>query len=256
MDNPEFYEQFDWANMSDKHIAEKAKLFLSVIPADVKTILDVGCGNGAITNFLASHFEVTGVDRSAEALKFVKTSKIQCSCDDMPFRANSFDLVLSSEMLEHLEDKIYSNTINEIRRVSKKYILISVPDQENLERDMICCPYCGFTYNKNYHLRSIGKNDLVRVMTGYKLKRFMNGGSGVRSSFGWLTRLKHQFAPTDSWIPTYWTKKRSRQTLCPSCNTGFEIPFRQHPVSFIYDVITFVFSKPRPYWLIAFFEKI
>ena len=53
MDNPKYYEEFDWAEMPEKHILEKVKLFFELIPEDVNTILDLSCGNGIITNQLA-----------------------------------------------------------------------------------------------------------------------------------------------------------------------------------------------------------
>jgi SAM-dependent methyltransferase len=255
MDNPTFYEEFDWSEMPGDKILEKADLFLSLIPADVKTILDLGCGNGIITNHLAQKYDVTGADRSAAALEFVKTKKVQCNCNELPFEDNAFDLVLSSEMLEHLEDDVYLETIAEIQRVAKKYILISVPNNEHLQRDLIKCPACSHIYNLNYHLRSIDIEKLSTAFTENKLLKSTTGGPLVKPSFRWLTKLKHRFAPSASWIPTYWTKKRKRNTLCPKCNHSYVIPFRHHPVSFLYDAVTYVFSKSRHYWLIALFEK-
>lgn len=255
MDNPLYYEDFDWAEMPGEKILEKANLFLSLIPEDVKTILDLGCGNGIITNHLASKFDMTGADRSASALKMVKTKKVQCNCNDLPFTEASFDLVLSSEMLEHLEDTVYQETISEIKRVAKKYVLISVPNNEQIKRDLIKCTNCGHIYNMNYHQRSLNINILANAFGGYKLVKATTGGPLVKPSFQWLTNIKHKMAPASSWIPTYWTKKRKRNTLCPKCDHSFIIPFRHHPVSFIYDVFTWFFSRARHYWLIVLFEK-
>ncbi|MBE0664056.1 MAG: class I SAM-dependent methyltransferase [Bacteroidales bacterium] len=255
MDNPLYYEDFAWAELQDEKIQEKANLFLSLIPRDVKTILDLGCGNGIITNILAEHFDVTGADRSVAALKMVKTKKVQCNCNDLPFADGAFDMVLSSEMLEHLEENVYQETIAEIRRVARKYILISVPDSEHIQRDLIKCTNCGYFYNMNYHQRSMNTNLLMNAFNGYKFIQERTGGPLVKPSFRWLTKLKHKLAPASSWIPTYWTKKRKRNTLCPKCDHSFIIPFRHHPVSFVYDVLTYLFSKARPYWLIVLFEK-
>jgi 2-polyprenyl-3-methyl-5-hydroxy-6-metoxy-1,4-benzoquinol methylase len=40
----------------------KTHAFLQLIPKGVRTILDVGCGDGAITSRLAQSYEVTAVD--------------------------------------------------------------------------------------------------------------------------------------------------------------------------------------------------
>jgi len=255
MDNPRYYEDFNWAEVPAEKVLEKANLFLKIIPKDVKTILDLGCGNGIITNYLADYFEVTGADRSTAALEMVRTQKVQCNCNDLPLNNNSFDLVLSSEMLEHLEDEILRDTVSEIKRVACNYILISVPNSEHIERNLVQCPVCSHVYNMNYHMRSIDLETLKAMFTGWRLLVNTTGGPMVKPSFKWLTKIKHKFAPSSSWIPTYWTKKYNRNSLCPKCSYAFIIPFRHHPVSFVYDVITWLFSRARPYWLIALFEK-
>jgi len=119
MDNPRYYEDFNWSDVPVEKILGKADLFLAIIPKDVKSILDLGCGNGIITNHLAGYYDITGADRSVAALKTVRTKKVQCNCNDLPFADNSFDLVLSSEMLEHLENRVFTETISEIKRVSR-----------------------------------------------------------------------------------------------------------------------------------------
>lgn len=255
MDNPRYYEDFNWSDVPAEKILEKADLFLAIIPKDVKSILDLGCGNGIITNYLADYFDITGADRSAAALEMVRTKKMQCNCNELPFDDNSFDLVLSSEMLEHLESKVLMETISEIKRVSRKYILISVPNSEHVDRDLIQCPNCKHIYNLNYHMQSIGIETLKAWFNEYRLLVNTTGGPLVKPSFKLLTKIKHKLAPSSSWIPTYWTKKRKRNSLCPKCSQAFIVPFRHHPVSFFYDVITWLFSRARPYWLIALFEK-
>ena len=49
MDNEKLYENFDWSQLEQKTLFPKIKRILSLI----NTIIDVGCGNGIITNVLA-----------------------------------------------------------------------------------------------------------------------------------------------------------------------------------------------------------
>lgn len=46
---------------------------------------------------------------------------------NLPYKDNSFDLVLSAEVLEHLENP--DEALDELKRVSKKYVILSVPDE-------------------------------------------------------------------------------------------------------------------------------
>ena len=99
-----------------------------------KNVLDVGCGEGVVTRYLVDSCPgiktVVGVDLGLDRLKIAEgmnyTIKyFQGSIYNLPFIDDSFDLVLSTEVLEHLEDP--SKAISELRRVSKEYIIISVP---------------------------------------------------------------------------------------------------------------------------------
>jgi ubiquinone/menaquinone biosynthesis C-methylase UbiE len=78
-----------------------------------KRILDIGCGDGALS-YLLSQKEgfVIGVDDSDEAIKFAKKKTrdignmefIKASAYYLPFKHNSFDYVVSSDVIEHLQE--------------------------------------------------------------------------------------------------------------------------------------------------------
>ena len=93
---------------------------IALIPADVQTILDTGCGNGVFVNALSSIYQVMGLDLSREALKHVRTEKIQGSIGRLPFDTESFDLVTCLEVLEHLPCETFARALTEIERVAKK----------------------------------------------------------------------------------------------------------------------------------------
>ena len=73
VDNPEFYEAH-WRRTRTAHdpaVLTKAAQLVELVPAGVRSVLDVGCGDGTITAAMAQRFEVTAVDRSAAALAHV-----------------------------------------------------------------------------------------------------------------------------------------------------------------------------------------
>lgn len=115
--------------------------FLSAISSLVKSvesarILDIGCGEGIVANFLINTLsidsnQIAGLDLDRNCLQISKiinpgTTVYQGSIYDLPFQDNSFDLVLALEILEHLE--FPEKAIGELNRVSKAWILISVPN--------------------------------------------------------------------------------------------------------------------------------
>ncbi len=100
-----------------------------------KTILDVGCGEG----FTLERLHQQGIGEKLEGVDFLKTAieigKKQYphltlkegTIYDLPYKDNSFDLVICSEVLEHLEDP--EKALSELERVTKKHIVLSVPNE-------------------------------------------------------------------------------------------------------------------------------
>jgi SAM-dependent methyltransferase len=144
---------------------------LSLIPTDCVSILDVGCGDGRMTNrLLARYKKVVGLDNSSEALKYVECEKVLGSADALPFLNMNFDLVLCCEMLEHLPFEVYPKALKEIERVAAKYIIVSVPNDENIKLSMITCPNCKCTFHPWRHLRSFKLKDMATLFSNFRLQ--------------------------------------------------------------------------------------
>ncbi len=255
MDNKNIYEEYDWFSLKESVLKEKTQKIMELIPQDVQTIVDVGCGNGVITNILGQNFKVTGVDRSKKALSFVKTAKIQASADNIPLPDNSFDLVFSSELLEHLEKKVFEGTVSEIKRLSKKYIFITVPNDENPDKLSIKCPKCSYIYNSPNHLRNIKLQDFYKLFSEYKIISSFVFGKKVRYYNPLLLNIKKRISPAHSWIPYYWMPKEKRKTTCPKCEYEFENPYRFNLFATAIDFVNVLVSPKKVYWLFVLMEK-
>ncbi|MBU1369315.1 MAG: class I SAM-dependent methyltransferase [Bacteroidetes bacterium] len=254
-DNRKFYENFDWESLKSSDLKEKIQLVLDLIPLHVESILDVGCGNGAITNVLAESYDITGVDRSKEALKYVTTKKILASADAIPLRDKQFDLVFSSELLEHLEEITLKNTVHEISRLTNNYLLISVPNDENPDKLSIRCPKCNFDYNRPNHINSFNEQKLSALFPDFRILKTVKTGKSVRYYAPALLKLKKRFSSPNSWIPYYWIAKDKRSTVCPSCEHEFEYGYKFHPVASFIDTLNVLVSPKKPYWLMILFQK-
>lgn len=100
-----------------------------------KKILDLGCGDGVLSYMLAKERAiVSGVDSSDVAIAYAKekTKKMQiefrkANVYELPFDDNEFDAVVSSDVIEHLQD--VNQYLKEIKRVTKKggIIVLSTP---------------------------------------------------------------------------------------------------------------------------------
>jgi len=255
VDNSQVYEKFDWDSLTDSSLSGKISRIFETIPGDVNEILDVGCGNGVITNALGDKYNVTGVDRSTAALKSVKTKKVQASADNIPLDDNSFDMVFSSELLEHLDDQTLDKTVSELCRISKKYIFITVPNAENPDKLSIKCPNCKYIYNRPNHLRSFNSGSLINLFADFELVTSFTYGRKVRYYNNSLLRLKRAISPADSWIPYFWIDKNSRSTICPSCEHEFENEYRFCIRATGVDTLNAIISPKKPYWLFALMRK-
>lgn len=91
----------------------------------VLTILEIGCAAGHLTKLLSEHYpktKVTGIDVYKKAIleakkRFPKLSFLVADAHKLPFQENFFDLVISSETIEHVVDP--QKMLNEIARVLK-----------------------------------------------------------------------------------------------------------------------------------------
>lgn len=94
-------------------------------------ILDVGCGEGFVINFLKNK-NIIGIDISEGALTIAKIKNpenriLVGDIHNLPFQKDEFDIVVAAEILEHMTKP--EKAIDEIIRVSKRYCIFSVPNE-------------------------------------------------------------------------------------------------------------------------------
>lgn len=87
------------------------------------SVLDIGCSREkSLRGELPSGTRYLGVDIVPEADVIVDLERT----DRLPFRDASFDTVICTEVLEHLEN--FHLILSEVVRVTRKYIIISLPN--------------------------------------------------------------------------------------------------------------------------------
>ncbi len=232
---------------AEEQIKQKVDKIFSLIPNDVINILDVGCGNGIITNELHKKWDITGLDSSSEALKYVQGSRINASATQIPFPNCSFDMVLSSEMLEHLTDADLAQAVQELKRVSKRYVLLTVPNSEFLPASFVKCPDCQTIFHAWYHIQSF---DNKRLDSFFKDE--------------YRVLHKDDFGPLQKkWIPVLLKLKQNsgqwlspgNKSICPMCGkTDFSL-FRSSIVTKLCNGLNLLLAGKKPYWSIMLLEK-
>ncbi len=256
----QYYEDgVDWTYRGERLRREMDRILstMEFIPDGVDTILDAGCGNGIFVNNLppGKYSRVVGLDRSERALSSVKTEKVAGDISSLPFPDGSFDMVASLEVLEHLSGREYESAVRELLRVSKKYILISVPNGENLSDSSVRCPGCLSLFNSNHHLRRFTESSLSAAFGGCRVVRM--------GSIGKVKRIRETPLYNSIRIAQRNFRKNSSRVnaacplcgekICESSGTAGILP------AFFYSMfgllILFFPARKRRKWIVALFEK-
>lgn len=108
-----------------EHYLRKRTAFIAQL-SPAGSILDVGCGTGALAQRLAARgYEVAGVDPSDGMLEVLRARcpevrALLGSGTDLPFASGSFDLVLSIATMHHIADPVaVRRTLAEMTRVCR-----------------------------------------------------------------------------------------------------------------------------------------
>ncbi|MGD0078590.1 MAG: class I SAM-dependent methyltransferase, partial [Sedimentisphaerales bacterium] len=111
VDYANFHERTD----RSKYIFEKFQKYLG------KKVLDVGCDE-AILKTLAKNIDYTGIDVAGKPDIVLDLEKIE----RLPFDDASFDCVICSDVLEHLDNLHFM--FSELIRVTRAYAIVSWPN--------------------------------------------------------------------------------------------------------------------------------
>jgi 2-polyprenyl-3-methyl-5-hydroxy-6-metoxy-1,4-benzoquinol methylase len=143
-----------------------------------KKILDVGCGTGYGTAFLAeSGLSAVGIDLSRQAIRYAQRRYksfnlefLRMSAESLEFPDRAFDFVLSTENFEHLRDQ--RGNIRQMSRVltEEGMLLLATPNPEMFVR-----------VNNRYHTHEFAYSELVEIL---------------QEHFGEYLVCENQLAPT------------------------------------------------------------
>ena len=100
----------------------------------IKTFLDVGCGKGLVTRFItrSGKYLTVGAEIFGPDLREARKHQshhvfVQCDARNLPFKRDSFDVVLCSEMLEHVDKLEGVKLIQDLEDIARRKVLLSTP---------------------------------------------------------------------------------------------------------------------------------
>ena len=157
-----------------------------------ESILDVGCGEGVLTEQWADKLgsrRIVGIDLDDPKLKAEwdkrQRGNLEYRVEDatnLSYGDNEFDMSTAIEVLEHVPDP--ERTVSEMARVAKRWVLVSVP-REPLWRglNMARGAYWKDFGNTPGHINHWSKRSFVSMLSRYGTV------DEVRSPFPWTMVL-------------------------------------------------------------------
>jgi SAM-dependent methyltransferase len=141
------------------------------------TVADYGCGTGHMMEHIMSDgktktigfdFSEDSIDKSNEKvsgninnLGNFYTSKLPFSVEE-----DTADMLMMIEVIEHLDDSLLMESLKEARRLLRKsgVVVITTPNDEDLNKSKTICPECGCIFHKWQHVRKWSSSSLEKVM--------------------------------------------------------------------------------------------
>lgn len=129
----------------------------AVSPLGVRNALEVGSGPGFVIRAVRDRLGIPAVATDVSSA-FDEALAGLCTIADassLPFRDASFDVVIASEVLEHLDVRALEGVAREMTRVSSRFVVVTVPYKEPLALELVRCGECFSQFNSSGHLRSV-----------------------------------------------------------------------------------------------------
>jgi ubiquinone/menaquinone biosynthesis C-methylase UbiE len=113
--------------------------------------------------------KISSLDPNENSVKRLNAIGVQAYIgysNAMPFSDASFDCVVMSEVIEHLDDAILSASLAEIARILKPNgrFIGTTPADENLFASICVCPDCGKRFHKFGHVQTFSETRLIETL--------------------------------------------------------------------------------------------
>jgi 2-polyprenyl-3-methyl-5-hydroxy-6-metoxy-1,4-benzoquinol methylase len=173
------FDYFATRDNETEHIDRRVREYIATfISSGSGRILDTGCGKAWVSElFCPEGYNVVSLDISTEntsrAMKkfpFPNHAATVADVYSLPFKKNSFDFIVASEIIEHV---VYPDIfIQNLIRVLKPggILLITTPYKEKLSWSL--CIHCNRPTPFNAHLHSFDEHKLESLYSGKDIKKF------------------------------------------------------------------------------------
>lgn len=255
------FNQFELQKLWDEYglgpdYHERIELISSILPRDVTSIIDIGCGKAEVLAELVAQSQIEtaiGVDASVVPLKSAPNiSPVVAALPALPFPSACVDLVMNLQVLEHIVSEEYCGSLLELERIAKTYLLIGVPYKESLAKKQSVCAGCGSVSHSDGHVRSYSDFDLENIFVEFSLMRTYHIGIIQSRKPAFISWIEHH-------ILGLWYI--SEHFVCPVCVGCGDLKKTAHPNYFVRFSVAVMnriiapFTPKLPYWIIGLYRR-
>lgn len=146
-----------------------------------KLTLDVGCGKAWLAkklcqdrnkNVISMDVSKTNPMRAIKNIPLDNHFAVVADVYNLPFESNTFDLIVASEIIEHVPDpKVFIDKLINVLK-SKGKLVISTPYNEKIEYSL--CVHCNKPTPRNAHIHSFSEKNIGEFLpseTSVKFKK-------------------------------------------------------------------------------------
>ena len=236
------------ASMKDLSDLERERLTrtLAAIPDDARNGLEIGFNDLRVTRLLARRIDLVSIDIPRRVDGSAGFKLAFADIRNLPFRDKAFDVVVCTEVLEHLSDDALVRGARELQRVARSHLLITVPYRQDLKVAVFKCADCGHICNAQGHVQSFDEERLSSFFLGARAVEMTTIARIAGSGPSWMYVATHCLG--NSWDPMVTDK-------CPACNANARTP-KENVFGFLARRVLWRMARiarPSPAWLLARF---
>lgn len=249
-DNPNLWGKNYWNEVQ----LDRARQTVMQLPETIHSVLDIGCGAGIVSRELGQRFgKVVALDFSRGPLLQVKNLQIisiQANACNLPFLDRTFDAVVATELIEHLTESQRKRALDEMVRVSQRFILLTVPFREVLEYGQVKCAECRCIFNASRHTVSFNKTNMESLLNSeWSIKKIQLFGKRQKRIPFYFIMFAQIFG---GYIPV-----RTGSAICPQCgNNKNYLSQRNWITRFFWGFPTRILPLPKlNNWMAVLYER-
>ncbi|MDH3198444.1 MAG: class I SAM-dependent methyltransferase [Candidatus Krumholzibacteria bacterium] len=173
---------------------ERVSDLLALVPNGAgSSVIDIGARDGFISLRLAETFDaVVALDLNTPTIAHERVRCIRGDVTALDLPDGSFDVVLCTEVLEHIPPPLLQKACSELQRVSKRHIVVGVPYRQDRRVGRTTCAACGRVNPPWGHLNTFDERRLRRLFASCAVERESYVGStdvGTNAVSTWLMDL-------------------------------------------------------------------